>query len=91
MCASVWLESERADGFVEDIETVGHLRKHCGFVYAVAGVQDSDLKDDECLCGVNIPASLIHNGFKVWIDPENVGLSIYSAERVKPCSAPTAT
>lgn len=84
MCSEIWVPAEN-----REIGNVGGLKAICPWVFTVEGVSESDLTDNDCLCGVNIPATLVHGGYKVWLEPENASLGIFSCEKVPTPSQPS--
>lgn len=60
MCVSIHFHSPDCH-----IETVGTLREICPELIVRDGY-DLPLKDQTCLCPVDVPQTLLDHGFKVW-------------------------
>lgn len=77
MCQSVYVVG------ANEVDNIGQLRALVGegaLVYFATDVSEEGKADRFCLCGVDIPATLVDAGFKVWKEPHGDPME-YHCER----------
>lgn len=77
MCTTLWSEGG------EEVGSIGELKALCGNIVMHKYADGLETKDNECLCHVDIKATMAEAGFDVREDPTMLGDWIYSERQAE--------
>lgn len=80
MCTTLWSEGGK------EIDSIGALRALCGTLILnpnYGGITEDELGENECLCSIDVKATMAEAGFDVKEDPTMLGDWIYSERQAE--------